>query len=226
VSESSVNGPGGFRGLGGRDLSQVIRGFYAILGRDDEALAERLVTPIERGGAGARVLQVRLKPASAREILAASRMARAVTRRHGAALVVNDRVDLAIAAEADGVHLGQDDLPITAARSVAGALWIGLSTHNDDQVRAAIAAGADYLGFGPVFATATKENPDPVQGLVGLARAVGLAGVIPIVAIGGITPDRAREIAASGAAAACAIGAVNAAVDPGAAGARIAAAWS
>jgi thiamine-phosphate pyrophosphorylase len=221
-----VISPGGRRSSSGRDLSQAIRGFYAILDRDDEALTERLVTPIDRGGAGARVLQVRLKPASAREILAASRMARAVTRRHGAALVVNDRVDLAIAASADGVHLGQDDLPLAAVRAIAGSLWIGVSTHSDDQVRAAVAAGADYLGFGPVFATVTKENPDPVQGLAGLARAVGLAGVIPVVAIGGITPDRAREIALSGAAAACAIGAVNAAADPGAAGARIAAAWS
>ena len=225
MSESSVNGPGGRRGPGGRDLSQAIRGFYAILDRDDEALAERLVMPRERGGAGARVLQVRLKPATTREILAAAAMARAVTRRYGALLVVNDRVDIALAADADAVHLGQDDLPVAAARAVVGdRLWIGVSTHGDDQVRAACAAGADYLGFGPVYATTTKENPDPVQGLAGLARAVGIAGVIPVVAIGGVTPERASEIAATGAAAACAIGAVNAAVDPGSAGARIAAA--
>jgi thiamine-phosphate diphosphorylase len=184
------------------------------------------VAPATAGGAGARVLQVRLKPATAIEILEAARMARAVTRRHGALLVVNDRVDLAIAAEADAVHLGQDDLPLAAARAlVDGRMWIGVSTHDDEQVRAACAAGADYLGFGPVYETTTKANPDPVQGLAGLARAVRIAAGVPVVAIGGVTPDRAAELAATGAAAACAIGAVNGAADPGDAGRRIAGAW-
>lgn len=226
MSESSAKPETRPGGPGGRDLSalhRAIRGFYAVLDRDDERLADLLVDP---AGAGARVLQVRLKPASTREVLAAARMARAVTRRRGALLVVNDRIDIARAVDADAVHLGQDDLPLDAARAIAGGLWIGVSTHGADQVRAAIAGGADYVGFGPVFATATKENPDPVQGLDGLARAVAIAGGVPVVAIGGITPDRAASVAATGAAAACAIGAVTHAPDPAAAGRDIAAAWN
>jgi thiamine-phosphate pyrophosphorylase len=92
-------------------------------------------------------------------------------------------------------------------------------------VREAVAAGADYLGFGPVFETATKENPDPVQGIQGLARAVAIAGSVPVVAIGGIAPDNVAAVRAAGAAAACSIGAVNRAVDPGAAGRAIGAPW-
>jgi thiamine-phosphate pyrophosphorylase len=203
-----------------------ISGFYAVLDRDDPELAERLVAI---SGAGARVLQVRLKPAGTREIHAAAVMAREITRRHGALLVVNDRLDLAIAVGADGVHLGQGDLPLADARRLcerAGAsLFIGVSTHDDDQVRAAVAAGADYLGFGPVYPTRTKQNPDPVQGIRGLTRAVAVAGAVPVVAIGGIGPDNVAAVARAGAAAACAIAAVNTAADVAAAGQAMAAPW-
>jgi thiamine-phosphate pyrophosphorylase len=206
----------------GRLSGDRLRGFYAVIDRPDRALAERLV-----GGAGARALQVRMKGASTAELLAAARMAREVTRRHGALLVVNDRLDVALAAGADAVHLGQDDLPLAAAREVAaGRLWIGISTHDPAQVREAALGGADYLGFGPIYPTGTKENPDPVQGVAGLARAVVAAGGVPVVAIGGITPDRAPAVAAAGVIAACAIAAVNQAADPVAAGRRIARAWS
>ncbi len=199
-----------------------IRGYYAILDRDDERLATILVTPATAGGAGARVLQVRLKPASTKEILAAARMARRVTRAVGALLVVNDRLDVALAVDADGVHLGQDDLPLADAAAALGArrptMMIGISTHDLSQVSAAVRGGADYLGFGPVFATGTKANPDPVVGVAGLAEAVRVADTVPVVAIGGITLERARAVADTGAAAACAISAVNAAPDPGVAG--------
>jgi thiamine-phosphate pyrophosphorylase len=195
-----------------------LSGFYAVLDRDDPDLAEQLL-------ASARVLQVRIKPGSAADILAASRRAREITRRQGAMLIVNDRVDLALAAGADGVHLGQDDLPLAAARAlVPRGFVIGISTHDLAQVRAAVDGGADYLGYGPVFATTTKENPDPVQGTQALARAVETAG-IPVVAIGGITPETAAACAAAGAAAACAISAVNRAADVIAAGQAIARAW-
>jgi thiamine-phosphate diphosphorylase len=201
-------------------ISQV-RGFYAVLDRDDPALAEMLVA-----GAGARVLQVRMKRASAADLVAASVRAREIARRYGALLVVNDRLDVALAVGADAVHLGQDDLPLADARWIAaGRLLIGVSTHDEAQVRAAVAGGADYLGFGPVYATGTKENPDPVQGVAGLRVAVAAAGGIPIVAIGGVTPARAGEIAAAGAAAACAIAAVNGADDPAHAGRTIACAF-
>jgi len=193
----------------------AIRGFYAILDRADEGLARALVI-----AGGARVLQVRIKPrgaaagAPAAELLRAASMARRVCDEAGAALVVNDRVDVALAAGADGVHLGQTDLPLAAARVLAGGrLWIGISTHDLAQVRAALAGGADYLGYGPVFPTVTKANPDPVQGIAKLREAAALAGQTPVVAIGGITPAHVDEIYAAGAAAVCAIGAVNDAPD-------------
>jgi thiamine-phosphate pyrophosphorylase len=194
-----------------------------VLDRDDEALCRTLV-----GAAGARVLQVRLKPASTREILAVARMARRVTREAGALLVVNDRLDVALAVDADGVHLGQDDLPVADARGALGsrAMMIGVSTHDLAQVRAAVQAGADYLGFGPVFATSTKANPDPVVGIRGLATAVAEAGDVPVVAIGGVPLDAAVMLWQAGAAAACAISAVNGAADPGAAGRELGAPWS
>jgi thiamine-phosphate pyrophosphorylase len=188
----------------------IVSGFYAVLDRDDEQLARTLVSV-------ARVLQIRIKPGSAAEILRVARMARRICTDAGAMLVVNDRVDLALAAAADGVHLGQRDLPIAEARRLAPRLVIGVSTHDVGQVERAVAAGADYLGFGPIFATRTKENPDPVQGIAGLRAAVAAARGTPIVAIGGIEPASAREVYAAGASAICAIRAVNHAADVGAA---------
>jgi len=135
---------------------------------------------------------------------------------------VGKRRGLALAVDADGVHLGQTDLPLAAARALAGGrLWIGVSTHDAAQVRAAVEGGADYLGYGPVYATTTKANPDPVQGIERLREAVALAGATPVVAIGGITPERVAEVYAAGAAAACAIGAVNEAPDVGAVARRM-----
>lgn len=203
-------------------LHQYVRGFYAVLDRDDEALAHQLVSA---QGAGARVLQLRIKPdipLTANELCRLGRMARAVCDQHGAALIVNDRLDVALACEADGCHLGQDDLPLADARAALAAcgrhLWLGISTHNLEQVRAAVAGGANYLGFGPVFATRTKANPDPVVGLAGLAEAVRVAGPVPVVAIGGIGLEDAAAVYAAGAAAICAISAVNGAADVAKAG--------
>jgi thiamine-phosphate pyrophosphorylase len=192
----------------------ALRGFYAVLDREDEALARALARH-------ACVLQVRIKPG---DPLPAARMARRITREAGIPLVVNDRIDVALAVGADGVHLGQTDLPLGSARRLLGGhpMLIGVSTHDLDQVRAA--RGADYLGFGPVFATSTKANPDPVRGLELLAEAVR-ATPLPVVAIGGITPERAPGVAATGAAAACAIAAVNREINPGEAGRQIAAAF-
>src|SRR3954468_616125 len=145
------------------NVRDALSGFYAVLDRDDEALCQALLA------AGARVLQVRIKPArSAGEIVRAGKMARRLCDEHGAALVINDRIDVALAVRADGVHLGQTDLPLAKARAIARGLWLGVSTHDLQQVRAAVDGGADSLGFGPVFATTTKANPDAVQGLAGL----------------------------------------------------------
>ncbi len=192
-------------------LDALRTGFYAVLDRDDIELARTLV-----GAGGARVLQVRLKPASADEIVRVARMARAVCTEAGALLVINDRVDIALSVGADAVHLGQTDLPIAEARALAGdRLAIGISTHNPQQVMAAIAERPAYIAYGPVFATTTKDNPDPVQGLDALLDAVSLAiaANIPVVAIGGVTPDRAFALFATGVTAVCAISAVNGAAD-------------
>lgn len=208
-----------------RPVSRWLQGFYAVLDRDEEALAEQLVSP---DGAGARVLQLRIKPdtpLSALELCRIGKMARQICDRHGAALVVNDRLDVALAVGADAVHLGQTDLPLADARAALAAadrrLAIGVSTHTLEQVAAAVAGGADYLAYGPIFATRTKANPDPVVGLygpAGLAAAVRAAGTVPVVAIGGMTPEVAASVYATGAAALCAISSVNAAADVVAAG--------
>jgi thiamine-phosphate pyrophosphorylase len=184
-----------------------LRGFYAVLDRDDPALARTLLA------AGARVLQVRLKPATSAEQLSVARLARELCDEHGAMLIINDRIDIALAARADGVHLGQTDVPLADARRLAKHLVIGISTHDLAQVTEAIAGGADYLGYGPIYATRTKANPARVQGLAALRAAVSVAGATPIVAIGGITPHHASDVYAAGAAAICAIRAVNDAGD-------------
>jgi thiamine-phosphate pyrophosphorylase len=184
-------------------------GFYAVLDRDDEQLARMLV-----GAGGARVLQVRLKPASTRDIVRVARMARRVCDEVGARLVVNDRIDIALAVGADGVHLGQTDVPLSDACALVGErLALGISTHDLEQVEQARAANPAYIAYGPIFATTTKQNPDPVQGVAALRAATGVAQGIPVVAIGGIAPGHAPELFAAGATALCAISAVNGAAD-------------
>ena len=193
------------------NVADAISGFYAVLDRDDEVLARTLLA------SGAKVLQIRIKPEvplGAGELVRISRLARTLCDEVGAALIVNDRIDVALAAKADGVHLGQTDLSLRDARRVvAERMWIGVSTHTLAQVTLARAGGADYVGFGPVYATRTKKNPDPVQGLIGLRAAVAMAGTMPVVAIGGIAPEHAPGVYATGAAAICAIGAVNESAD-------------
>lgn len=193
-------------------------GFYAVLDRDDEVLARTLV-----GAGGARVLQVRIKPGSVEDIVRVARMARRVCDAAGALLVVNDRLDVALAVGADGVHLGQTDLPLADACALVGTrLAIGVSTHDLAQVERAVALAPAYIAYGPVFQTTTKQNPDPVQGLAALRAAVDAAGDIPVVAIGGIAPAHAPALYASGATALCAISSVNGAGDVAAAARQLA----
>jgi thiamine-phosphate pyrophosphorylase len=185
-----------------------VSGFYAVLDRDDEALARALVD------GGARILQVRIKPGAAGEIVRVAQMARRVCSELGAALVINDRVDIALAVGADAVHLGQTDMPIESARALADdRLAVGISTHDLGQVQRAVAARPAYIAYGPIFPTRTKAHPDPVQGIDALHAAVRAAGDIPVVAIGGITLEHARDLYAAGASALCAISSVNGAGD-------------
>jgi thiamine-phosphate pyrophosphorylase len=148
--------------------------------------------------AGLRVVQYRNKSADARTILS---QARELKSRIGlrAKLIMNDRADLCLAAEFDGVHVGQDDLSPESARRIIGSKgWLGVSTHNPEQVADADRTSADYIAIGPVFATASKANPDPVVGLAGVRRARELTRK-PLVAIGGITRRNCSSIIEAGA---------------------------
>jgi thiamine-phosphate pyrophosphorylase len=154
---------------------------------------------VELLAGGARLIQIRDKEASGRDFLDLARACVKLARAAGARLIVNDRVDIALAADADGVHLGQDDLDVAAARALLGPTKvIGLSTHSLDQYRAALATSADYLAVGPIYATRTKDDHEPVVGLELIRRAREIADR-PLVAIGGITLQRAAEALAAGA---------------------------
>jgi thiamine-phosphate diphosphorylase len=185
---------------------------YAIVdpldtGRSPAELAEAYL------GGGARLLQLRLKDTSARALHDTAVALRRLTRDAGAALIVNDRPDVAAAVGADGVHLGQDDVPVAVARAIVGPdAWVGVSTHDVHEARAAVAAGADYLGVGPVFDTTSKAGALPARGLA-LVRAVRALTDRPLVAIGGITPETARPVLDAGADAVAMIGALTRAVD-------------
>ena len=149
--------------------------------------------------AGARLIQLRVKGLSDRRWLAMAGAALAAARASGAYLVVNDRADIARIAGADGLHVGQDDLAGTDARTVVGpGILLGVSTHNLDQLAAAATEAVDYLAIGPVFPTRTKDNPDPVVGLE-MVRRARAATTRPLVAIGGITRANARSVVEAGA---------------------------
>jgi len=192
----------------------TIAGLYGMIDvppAADAAAAIALVGALVDGGA--RIVQLRMKGADARDQLAIARALVPWCRERAVTFIVNDRVDVALASGADGVHLGQDDLPLAAARAIVPAGFvIGVSTHDEAQARAAIDGGASYIGFGPCFPTSSKRNPDPVVGLEQLARICAFAP-IPVVAIGGITLDTVADVARAGASAAAIIRAVNSAPD-------------
>jgi len=170
--------------------------------------------------AGVSILQLRVKSLPPVDFLELAKQARAVTRAHGCKLIINDRVDIALACGADGVHLGQDDLPLRAGRKLMGQKIIGISTHDLDQARAAERDGADYIGFGPMFGTRTKATGYEARGpemLQQIRRAVTL----PIVAIGGITEANVQEVWQAGADSVAIIGDVLHDNDPGAKALRI-----
>ncbi len=171
--------------------------------------------------AGATAVQVRSPTATTRELYGAALAAREVLDGTGVALVVDDRVDVALAAGADGVHLGQRDLPVEAARRLAGPqLSIGLSVTVPEHVEKArgLPDGTiDLLGAGPVFTTATKPDAGEGIGLDGLIGLVALAGPLPVVAIGGITPHNAVDVRSTGVAGLAVSSAITTAPDPAAA---------
>jgi thiamine-phosphate pyrophosphorylase len=149
---------------------------------------------------GATLIQIRDKDATPREFYQQAAAALDVAHRHKARLIINDRVDIAMALNADGVHLGQSDLSVEAARLLLGGdAIIGVSTHDITQATQSATLPIDYIAFGPIFKTSTKENPEPVAGLIALRQVRASIGSLPLVAIGGINPTNARSVFEAGA---------------------------
>jgi thiamine-phosphate pyrophosphorylase len=186
---------------GGRTLAEVVR--LALLG-------------------GVTAVQLREKSLGASRFLEEVRELQRVLAGTGVNLFVNDRVDVALAAGADGVHVGQDDLPAADARRLIGpSMLLGVSVATPDEARAALAAGADYVSVSPVFLTPTKPDAELAVGLEGVARVRSAAGDAPVLAIGGISAGNARAVVAAGSDGVAVVSAVMSAPDPGAAAAEL-----
>jgi thiamine-phosphate pyrophosphorylase len=183
---------------------------YAIVDRatlDARGLAVREFAH-ELCEAGVRLVQYRDKSGAPEQVLRAAKEIREVFAGTGATLILNDRADLAVLAAWDGVHVGQEDLTPKDARRVVGeGKMVGVSTHNDEQVRVVEESCVDYVAVGPVFGTVSKANPDPVIGLEGVRRARALT-TKPLVVIGGITRGNAASVIEAGADAVAVIGAL------------------
>jgi thiamine-phosphate pyrophosphorylase len=161
-----------------------------------------------------RLLQYRAKNLGAGEMLRTAGQIAGIARQHGAKFFVNDRPDVAYLAGADGVHVGQDDLSVESVRAIVGQdRWVGVSTHNREQFERAVATSADYVAIGPIFATSSKANPDPVVGTELLRRLRPLTKK-PIVAIGGIRLEHAAEVIEAGADSVAVISDILRAADP------------
>jgi thiamine-phosphate pyrophosphorylase len=197
------------------DLSlYVISGRHLARGRDLLAVMAAALA------GGATVIQLREKDMTARELVEAGYRLQEMTREHGATFIVNDRVDVALAVDADGVHLGQDDLPVSVARELLGAdKIIGLSTHSFEQALAATSLPVDYIGVGPVFATQTKPGTRPVG--VELVSRVSRELSVPFVAIGAIDENNIDGVLSTGARNVAVLSAVVAAPDVTAAATRL-----
>jgi thiamine-phosphate pyrophosphorylase len=191
----------------------VITDVRSARGRDHVAIAEAALA------GGADMIQLRDKTGNLRDLLPQAQTIQALCRARGAVFIINDRVDLALAADADGAHVGQEDLPAASARRLLGpGRLMGVSTHSLAQAEAAQQVGADYIGFGPMFATGTKDTaytPRGLEALRGIRRAVSL----PILAIGGISLENVSLVIEAGAMAPAVISAVVAAPDIAAAAA-------
>lgn len=173
--------------------------FYLIVDNSWASRCSLLEVLQQASEAGVKLVQYRNKTRSMKQAYEAALALRRVAAERDMTFIVNDRCDLALALEADGVHLGQGDLPLLLARSVVGQkMLIGVSTHTPEQVRLATADGADYLGFGPIFSTRTKANHEPVVGIQGLAGVRSLTS-LPIIAIGGIVPVSVPALLSAGA---------------------------
>jgi thiamine-phosphate pyrophosphorylase len=179
-------------------MNLVFPRLYAIL--DPTLLTSSELDMAEAlAGSGVELIQYRNKTASSRQFFEISRQLSSALGPRGVRLIVNDRPDIALLAGAGGVHVGQDDLSVEDTRAITGPdRWVGVSTHTLEQLAAADRTSADYIAFGPIFPTATKKNPDPVVGMEILGKARQMTKK-PLVAIGGITIERAAEVYRAGA---------------------------
>jgi len=183
-------------------MNLVFPRLYAIIDPTLLAISE-LDLAAALAGSGVELIQYRNKTASSRHYFEISRQLSSALGPRGVRLIVNDRADIALLAGAGGVHVGQEDLGVEEARAICGGFdgkdrWVGVSTHTLAQLAAADRTSADYIAFGPIFPTATKQNPDPVVGIELLRQARRMTGK-PLVAIGGITLERAAEVYRAGA---------------------------
>jgi thiamine-phosphate diphosphorylase len=200
--------------------SLILPPLYAILdpeqikGSDPEAVLRQLLN------GGAKIVQLRAKTMAPRDFLQVARSARSLSRSHDCRLIINDRADIALACDADGVHLGQEDLPLHAARKIMGQKIIGISTHNEAQAVEAERSGADYIGFGPMFGTMTKATGYTARG-VEMLRQIRSAVRLPVVAIGGVKEENVQEVWRAGADSAAIISDILGAEDVGAKTKRI-----
>lgn len=163
---------------------------------------------------GVTLLQYRAKERSGREMLREAKLLRELTRKHDVPLIINDRLDIALAVDADGLHLGQDDLPLEVARNLLGRKIIGVSATCYTQARTAVLQGADYVGVGPVFPTLTKKDAKPPCGLTELQRLKSEFPQVPWVAIGGIDLSNGHEVIQAGADGLAIISAILGSDDP------------
>jgi len=206
------------------ELRQALR---LIVITDRRLAAPRSVESVvqEAITAGARVIQLRDKQAGPHELLSRARRLVAITRPAGALLLVNDRVDVALSAGADGVHIGPRDLPLrTVCAAVPDGFLVGYSTDDPEDARKAEGAGAAYIGCGAVFGTRTKDVGDEAIGLERL-DAVARAVSIPVIGIGGVTPEGAEQIAETAASGVAVVGAVMGARDVGGMVVRLMGCW-
>jgi thiamine-phosphate pyrophosphorylase len=189
-------------------LSAVYGILDADAGKDLSHLLEAYI------GGGATTVQLRMKKRGAGEFIDVARRLRARCHEAGVTFIVNDRIDVALLADADGVHLGQTDMSIAAARALLpkGRI-VGRSTHDMMQLWSAVKEGADYIGFGPIFPSKSKSNTAPLVGVKGLAEAVK-ACPLPLVAIGGIGIDNVRQVVSAGCKSVAVISAVATAWQP------------
>jgi thiamine-phosphate pyrophosphorylase len=171
---------------------------YAILDPEQTKGRRAEIVLRELLAGGATLVQLRAKSMVPRDFLELARAVREITRSQGCRLIVNDRVDIALACEADGVHLGQEDLPLAAGKKLMADKIVGISTHDIEQAREAERNGADYIGFGPMFGTTTKDTGLTACG-IDMLKQIRAAVKIPIVAIGGINEQNVQQVWQAGA---------------------------